>query len=551
VPFQISLPLNAILANQITIMKYLIQARLLLLGLLFIGMNTSAQGDVEWGDLAKSTGKLLDIVPEGEDSYYALRHSGGPLSRRLEGSYHKGTELIDEGKLDLRAPNGTMAKFEAATIVGEKFVVFLSDRKKGENIFYMQEYNSSMESNGKMEELASYKVESARKRFQGSFDLHQSQNRAFFAVVWTVPGKREEQSTYGFKIYDENLEEVRSGEYEVQFKEKASDINDFYLSDSGDLFVSITEYKDSEKRVVRRFDDYVSVHIYHISEDDESEMEIDLDGKRVEAMSFSSDNDRVFVITGIYGNKDKRGVTGMFYLKADFKDQEILVEGFEEFGDDFITSDWSDRQKKKLDRKKAKGKDVVPILYSYRMRDVHALEDGGIVGTMEQFYIRVVTTTDPNTGATRTTYYYYYNDIVAYKVGADGGFDWLSKIDKYQVSTNDGGYFSSYARYVTEETMYLFFNDNVQNYSEASGEFFLEEGKKVKSSRISKKKNTVAICEIDLSSGDKTRKMYFDRSELGAIVVPKLFNTDYINRKMLFYAIKGSKEKFGYLNFEE
>jgi hypothetical protein len=279
-------------------------------------------------------------------------------------------------------------------------------------------------------------------------------------------------------------------------------------------------------------------------------MEIDLDGKRVEAMSFSSDNDRIFVITGIYGDKDKSGVTGMFYLKADFKDQEILVEGFEEFGEDFITSDWSDREKRKLDKKKAKGKDVEASLYSYIMRDVHALEDGGIVGTMEQFYIRVVTRTDAN-GRTTTTYYYYYNDIVAYKVGSDGGFDWLSKIDKYQVSTNDGGYFSSYARYVSGDKMYLFFNDNVQNYSETSSEFFLEEGKKVKSSRISKSKNTVAICEIDLSSGDKTRKMYFDRTELGAIVVPKLFNTDYINRKMLFYAIKGSKEKFGFLNFEE
>ena len=205
----------------------------------------------------------------------------------------------------------------------------------------------------------------------------------------------------------------------------------------------------------RKYDDYVSVHVYHISEDDESEMKIDLDGKRVEAMSFSSDNDRIFVITGVYGDKDKSGVTGMFYLKADFKRQEILVEGFEEFGEDFITSDWSDRRNKKLDKRKAKGKGVGPILYSYRMRDIHALEDGGIVGTMEQFCIRVVTTRDPNTGATRTTYYYYYNDIVAYKDCADGGFDRLSKIDKYQVSTNDGGYFNSYARFVTEEEMCL------------------------------------------------------------------------------------------------
>ncbi|NRA11806.1 MAG: hypothetical protein HRT57_07620 [Crocinitomicaceae bacterium] len=527
--------------------------KLVLIGMLFIASSANSQGDVKWGDLTKSTGRLINIIPEGEDSYYALRSGSGrfTMTTKLEGSYHKGTELIDEGKLELRTPEGKMAKFEAATIVGKKFVVFLSDRQKGANVFYMQEYGSSMEASKKIDKLASYKVESGRRRFQGSFDLYQSQNRGFFAVVWTIPGRKEEHANYGFKIFNSQLEEVREGEYEVPFKEKISSINDFYLSDSGDLFVSITEYKESEKKIFRRYDDYVSVHIYHISEDDEAEMEIDIEGKRVEAMSFSSDNNRIFVITGIYGDKDKSGVTGLFYLKADFKEQEILAEGFEEFGEDFITSDWSDRKKKKLDKKKAKGKDVEPSLYSYIMRDVHALEGGGIVGTMEQYYVRVVTTYNASTGATTTTYYYYYNDVVAYKVGADGGFDWLAKIDKYQVSTNDGGYYSSYARYVSDGKLCLFFNDNVQNYSETSGEFFLAEGKKVKSSRISKKKNTVAICEIDLSSGESTRRMYFDRSELGAIVVPKLFNVDYINRAVLMYAIKGSKEKFGILDFDE
>lgn len=532
-------------------MKHLFRTSLLFLGVLFISANANSQGEVKWGELTKSTGRLLNVIPESGDSFYALRGGGGLMLKKLEGSYHKGTELIDEGKLELRAPNGSMANFEAATIVGEKFVVFLSDRQKGKNVFYMQEYSSSMEATGEIEELASYNVEKAGRRFRGSFNLYQSQNRGFFAVVWTIPRRKDEQSIYGFKIFNENLEEVREGEYEVPFTEKTSSIDGFYLSDSGDLFVSITEYKRTEKTLVIKYDDYVSVHIYHISEDDVTEMEIDLEGKRVEAMSFSSDNDHIFVITGIYGDKDEKGVTGLFYLKADFKNQEILVEGFEEFGTDFITSDWSDRKKKKLDKKKAKGKKAEPSFYSYIMREVHPLEDGGIVGTMEQYFVRVSQTRDPNTGAVTTHYHYYYNDVVAYKVGADGGFDWLAKIDKYQVSTDDGGYYSSYARYVSEGKMYLFFNDNSDNYSETSGEFALEEGKKVKSSRLSKKKNTVAICEIDLEDGDQSRRMYFDRSELGAIVVPKLFSVDYINKTLLMYAIKGKKEKFGVLDFQE
>lgn len=515
-----------------------------------LGVVAFAQGDVEWGELERSTGRLINVIPESNESFYALRRSGGALFGKLEGSYHKNLELIEDGKLELRAPNGSPANFESATMVGDKFVVFLSDRQEGENKFFMQEYSSNMESSSEPEELASYTLESKRRRFQGVFNIYQSENREFFAVVWTIPGRREEHATYGFKVYDENLELINDGEYEVPFQDQFSTINGFYISDFGDLFATVTEYKESEeKKLFRNFNDYVSVHIYHLQEGDIEEMEIDLDGKRVEAMSFNSDNERIFVITGIYGDKELGGVTGLFYLKADFKKQSIIDEGFEPFGEDFITSDWSDRQKKKQERKEKKGRAKEPTLYSYIMREVHPLADGGIVGTMEQYYVRVVTNYNAQTGATTTTYYYYYNDVVAYKVGADGGFDWLAKVNKYQVSTNDGGYYSSFARYVDGEKLVLFFNDNSDNYDEASGEF--EEDGSVKSARLSKRKNTVAICEIDLETGEQKREMYFDRDDLGAIVVPKLFKVDYRTNEMLFYAIRGKKEQFGRLVFGE
>lgn len=488
------------------------------------------------------------VIPENSESFYALRRSGGALFGSMEGTYHRNLEMISKEKLDIDAPNGSPANFERATMVDGRFVVFLSDKQDGENKFFMQEYNSKMEPVGKGTELASYTIESRRMRFKGSFDIYQSENRDYFAVVWTIPGRREEHSTYGFKVFNKNLELINEGEYEVPFQEQFSDIDGFYVSDYGDLFVTVTEYKESDrKNVFRMLTDYVAVHIYQLKEGDFETMKIDLEGKRVEAMSFNSDNDKIFAITGIYGDEDFNGVSGLFYMKVDFKKQEVLNEGFEEFGDGFITSDWTDRQKKKQERKEKRGKAKQPTFYSYVMREVHPLEDGGLVGTMEQYYVRVVTSQNAQTGATTTTYYYYYNDIVAYKVGADGGFEWLTKIDKYQVSTNDGGYFSSYARYVDGEKLVLFFNDNVDNYNENTNEFEMDG--RVKSARISKKKNTVAICEIDLESGQLKREMYFDREEIGAVVVPKLFDVDYRTNEMLIYAVRGRKEQFGRLSF--
>ena len=509
--------------------------------------TTNAQITVsEWSDLEKRPGRLLNLVPRNSNDFFALRRVGRGVFGSLQVSSHKNLSIAEKEKLQLRA-NGSPANFEGTTIVGDHFVMFMSDKQEGRNAFFMQEYSEELEPLGNAYELASYELEGKRRRWAGEFSIYQSQNKDFFAVVWTIPGKREEETRYGYKVFDKDLQEVSGGEYEFPFESKYCRVNTMHLSNTGHFFTVVTEYQEREsKGIFNSWANYKTMHVYHPTKDGMEDVEINLEGKRVEALNINSDNDSKFIVTGTYGEQQKAGIKGLFYLQLDFKTQEITSEGFEEFSEDFITLDWSDRQKKKVEKKRARGKDVEPKLYEYVMRDVHVLDDGSVVGSMEQYYVRVVTRTDPQTNATTTTYYYYYNDVIAFKVGADGGFDWHNKIRKYQVSTNDGGYFSSYERFIDDGKMYMIFNDNSMNYDE-SGNFSDED--QLRSSTLSKKKNTVALVEIDLESGDYSRKMFFDRSELGAIAVPKLFNVDYNTEEVLIYGVKGTKEKFGIIRF--
>ena len=291
------------------------------------------------------------------------------------------------------------------------------------------------------------------------------------------------------------------------------------------------------------------MHIFHINPDGIEEFTLNLEGKRVEAMTMNSDNEKVMTLTGIYGDQGKAGVSGLFYLRADFDDQSIIDEGFEKFGKDFITQDWSDRQKEKAEKREKKGKGE-PQLYNYVMRQAEVLKDGSIVGSIEQYYVVVTTYTDPKTGSTRTTYTYYYNDIIAFKVNTDGDFDWLKRINKYQVSTNDGGPYSSYARFIDNGKICFIFNDNVKNYDE-QGKYSVKENGTVYAANYGKKKNVVAIVELDMDGGDLKRKTFFDRKEITAIAVPKQFSIDYNTKEMLVYAVYGKKEKFGILKFND
>jgi len=501
--------------------------------------------DIEWGTMENGTGRMVSILPKAGKDFYALRWSGGFLLGSYKFSNHENFTVTATGKLEMKADGG-MANFESAQVVGKKLFVFLSDKKEGANHFFMQEYGNDMLPKGPSKELADYELEKGKSK--GFFNSISSRDNEFFGVVWEIPGKKDEKDKYGFKIFDSELNEVSDGDYRLPYEGKLSTINQHYLSNTGDYFISVTEFEPAEeKKIFKNYLNYKAMHILHITPDDLEDFTIDLEGKRVEAMTMNSDNDRIFTLTGIYGDQGKAGVTGLFYMRANFDKQEVIDEGFEKFGKDFITQDWSDRQKEKAEKKEQKGKGE-PQLYNYVMRQTEVLKDGSVVGSLEQYYVVVNTYRDPKTGATTTTYTYYYNDIIAFKVGVDGGFDWLKKLNKYQVSTNDGGPYSSYARFVDDGKLCFIFNDHVKNYDE-QGKFLNAD--KTYPANFGKKKNVVAIVEVDLEDGAISRKTFFDRQEITALAVPKMFHIDYKTNEMLLYAVYGKKERFGILKFNE
>jgi hypothetical protein len=516
---------------------------LCLLAVCFYTALLAQDYNIKWSDIQKSNGRLSNILPVSGSDFYSLRWAGG-----LFGTYtlarHDNFVNAESQRIEMKVESG-MANFEGARMIGDKLIVFLSDRADGKNHFFMQEYGKNLMPKGPSREIASYDIEKGMSK--GSFDVITSRDKTFFGVVWSIPGKKDTKDHYGFKILDSELNEVSSGDYDLPYDSKLCAITNYYLSNTGDYFLSLTEYQAGEKKVFRSYLDYKAVHILHITPDEIEDMTLDLEGKRIEAMVMNSDNDKIFTISGIYGDKGKAGVTGLMYLRANFSKREVLNEGFEKFGKDFITQDWSDRQKEKAEKREAKGKGE-PQLYNYVMRQTEVLSDGSIVGSLEQYFVITNTYTDPRTGITRTTYTYYYNDIIAFKVGSDGGFDWLSKINKTQISSNDGGYLSSYVRFVDNGKLCFVFNDNVNNYDDA-GKFLKPE--RLSAASFSNKRNVVAIVEVDLADGSYDRRSFFDRKEIASILVPKQCQIDFVNKDILLYAINGRKERYGLMPFKE
>lgn len=502
--------------------------------------------DVQWSKLQRKQGSLLYLLPKSSNEFYALRWTGGRLFGHYKVSHHKNFELESSTKIRLQAKAG-IANFEGARVVDGRFMVFLSDKLEGENRFYMQPFTSDLERDGEAIHLASYKLD--RKRGKGRFEVKLSANGKFLGVVWQVSGKKDMKHLYGFKVFDMDMELVNDGEYTLPFDPKLSAIHEHHVSNTGDYFLCLTEYeKDEKRRWLKNGTNYKTLHIYHISDDEGlQDFELELDGKQVVAMAMSSDENGVFTITGIYGEKDVMGVSGVFYRKVKLESGELLSEGFRKFDDEFITEYWPDRVKRKVQKQQDRGKGDA-YLYNYRMRDVTFLKDGSILGTMEQYYVQMRSNPDARaSGQTSNVYYYYYNDIIVYKVGPTGEFDWVKKVRKYQVSINDGGPYSSYESFVDDGKAYFIFNDNSKNY-DSTGVFIDEE--KIHTANYSRRRNVVAIAEIDLDDGELKRRTFLRRDETNTLAVPKLFDVNYRTGEMLLYSILGRREKLGVLKFK-
>lgn len=499
---------------------------------------------IEWGELQKVTGRLWRVLPVEGASFFTHRYASSGLMGSQSLARYEDFSLLTKEKI-LPKVEGSVALINDVISMNGKVLVFLADRREGQNLLYMQQYGDDCLPEGAPRLLAEYTLPKGWNR-DSYFNVRQSQNQEFFCVEYSIPGKNDEHDRFGFKVLNAAFETVSEGEYESPYEANISSISNRYLSNTGDYFIAMKVYQANEKGRVRDYSVLEKVVLMQVHPEGVEEMILSLGGdKNITEMTFSSNNNNLMTFNGLYG-EGINSAKGVFYFQLDFNKKEFLNKGFTEFSQDFITADWSDREKERAEKREAKGKGS-PELYNYEIRDNVTLPDGSLVGTIEQFYI-VTRTTYDSRGYARTMYYYYYNDVIAYKISAAGEFEWLSKIQKYQQSVNDGGYSSSIASYVTDNKLVVLFNDNARNYDEFGN---YAAGNNPSGASYTKRSNCVARVELDLATGESERRLFFGREEAEAIAVPKLFLTDYKNKQMLMVLRIGKKEKYGLINFRE
>lgn len=389
--------------------------------------------------------------------------------------------------------------------------------------------------------------------FSGSFLISEDRQLGFVAEsVYADQEKKGEAfktvSTIG-RLYDGNMKLLVENEYELPYESFL--VTSTKLGNNGLVYMAGyqtgTEIDDSRllKKTITTYGD-LEILVLELESGDIEVLEVDIDDREVKGFTFKINEDDGIIVSGLIG-KETGGVSGTFYSRYD-ANLKSKGSNFVDFEEDFITQGWSDRAKEKLDKKnnkkKKKGqKQTEPTFYEYIVRDLIVKPDGTSCLLAEQYYMRVVTRTYTDSqGNTRTTttYYYYYKDVIALNFDANGELLWKSVIDKYQVSANDGGYYSSFFTVVDGNEISIIYNDRESNSVDTDG--------MTKKEKKALKRKTVGVRVLVDSEGQTSKEKLFEFEEGGLRLVPK--KCEDADEEMVFMYARGRRgDKLGVIEF--
>lgn len=194
------------------------------------------------------------------------------------------------------------------------------------------------------------------------------------------------------------------------------------------------------------------------------EFEIRMKGKWLNGLRMELNPLNQLVLAGYYNETRYHTVCGTFSLLIG-PALNILNSTFYKLPPDVLAKFIEEKDREK-----------VKELEDYQLNEMALLNNGSFFLLGERYYKYIERTYDPRTNITTTTEHYNYNSIIISYFDSLGNHRWTDRIPKYQSSTNDFGYFSSFTHLNTGEEIYLFFNDSEKNNELALNDYFNYKG---------------------------------------------------------------------------
>jgi hypothetical protein len=503
------------------------------------------RADVRWGPelSAKADGAFNYVFDWSDDAVYMTMTQKKELFVQKMGmdlkSIYKKVLPTKIGKND--------HSIERLEVLGGRIAVFSSffDKKTKVNSLYLRLFNESdMSPIGTIRKVAD--IGDASRKWQGGFTLNSSPDQEKILVEVDLPYEKEMPERFKLQVYSASFDLEWEQEVTLPFPDQEFAVLKNLVDNDGSVIVVGKKYAEkAEARELRKDErpTYTYMLLTYDGTGDAQSTTIEAGDKFLQDLTITIPDEGDILCGGFYGKKGASNQSGAFYMRLDRKTKAILHQSYKEFSKEFITQYMTEKEEEKASKKAEKKGEEIELI-KYDLDELVLREDGGVIMVGEQYneYESTVCTPTQNGGQVcRTVFHYVYNDIVVVNVDPNGNIEWATKIPKRQHTTNDGGYFSSYALTVKDDKMYFIFNDSGKN-------LFLKEGDKIAPFKITGKEALITLATVE-SDGTVHREALLSPEKGETITRPKAC-VQTPDDQLFMFATRRDDYRFGLVTFE-
>ncbi|HEY0976523.1 MAG TPA: hypothetical protein VGE21_03550 [Flavobacteriales bacterium] len=523
---------------------------LTVLPFLSIAQTKTDKAEVQWGQPRdmKVDGDFLDVEEHvGDDIFVTVRRKKDIWLQKI------GTDLKVQREQALPLEMGRDEhSWEALLFQGDQIHLFTTfyDKSERTNSLYVRSYKQSdLSPVSGIRKV--HTIKALGKRAKGAFAVQDIEGKRIRVSIFIPIDDDEEKRRTEVLMFDSGMNSVEPDAIDrvMPYADDEYDVEGSIYDTDGTYIMVVHKYLEKMEKKERRKDKKpqydLMLLIYPPGSSTATIQKLEVQGKFIHDIRFLIPEESGAPITcaGFYGNKGTSGVRGAFFLQLDRRNKEIVHQSLKEFDHDFITQYMTEKEEKKAE-KRAERKDEELEMFSYDLDDIILRDDGGAVLVAEQYYMftsTVCTTTQGGGQSCRTIYHYVYNDIMVVSADKDMNIEWAQKIPKRQHTTNDGGFYSSYALTVKGDRLYFVFNDSGEN-------LFLKPGMKVQQFELKGKDALITLATVD-SDGNVTREALMTPEKRDAILKPK----DCVQMRddrLFIYAQRKKESRYGFITFD-
>ncbi|HUM45417.1 MAG TPA: hypothetical protein PLD84_00720 [Chitinophagales bacterium] len=481
-----------------------------------------------------SSSTITDYLGQDENDQYILRSrskSTATFSMNntvfiLE-SYGKDLSLKKRQELEPEI-KGFRAELETVKYLdGNLYAFILYINKKGAQteLYYQAIDKKTLLLSGTPKKILIIPYDSRNK--QGDFTYKLSIDRKKIAIIASVHDDKNLNEKFATAVFDAGMNNLWEKQITLPYESELFEKEQLLLDNNGNIYLSGRLYNEKAKEKRKGVANYTyKILAYRDKGIAAREYEVNLSGQFITDIGFNITTDDKLAVAGFYSTQGTYSIKGISFTLIDAASGVVLKQGSKPFDASFLEL-FTRSQVDKKDQE----------LYRYSLDKIIIRSDGGVLLLAEQYYVEAYTTRDYYNGqyVSRTTYYYNYNDIMAINVNPNMTIAWATKIPKRQVTTNDNGYYSSYAYAVAGDKIYLLFNDNPDNL------LVTDPAQVAKYSGVQKSVATL----VTISSDGKWKKsLLFSNREQGQILRPKICK-QVSDTEFFLYAEKGRNYVIG------